>query len=52
MVWDDYYGKQANPYTADDFRRILAALEATTDGSADDQDLIQRTREALATEEG
>lgn len=50
MVWDDYYGKQANPYTVDDFRRILVALEASGDVSDEMVDLMARTREALRVE--
>lgn len=46
-MWDDFYGKQPNPYTADDFRAILAALIEV----GANEDLIERTREALATEE-
>lgn len=50
MVWDDYYGNQPNPYSAEDFRLILNALELTSDGSPTMLDLIERTREALERE--
>ena len=56
MVWDDFYGKQANPYDVDDFKLILYALEAQVSDLARTEhldqllDLIDRTKEALATE--
>lgn len=55
MVWDDFYGKQANPYSVDDFRIILYALEAQISVCSHEHldqllDLIDRTREALAVE--
>lgn len=57
MVWDDFYGKQANPYDADDFRAILFALGAQINTCSPEHldhllDLIDRTREALDTELG
>jgi hypothetical protein len=50
-MWDTYYGKQNNPYGADDFRRILAALKASPERDTPEmQRLIERTQEALETE--
>ena len=51
MPWDDYYGAQANPYDADDFKIILDALKALPDqDNAELQVLIATTQKALITE--
>ena len=61
MVWDDYYGKQNNPYDADDFRLLLLALKTyrwvlqDSDTPPEHREklssLIKLTQEALETEE-
>jgi hypothetical protein len=56
-MWDDFYGIQNNPYDSDDFRIILHALEAQVGACPEEHlqqlfDLIDRTKEALATELG
>lgn len=53
MVWDTFYGKQPNPYSANQFRLILSALEEKRDRGDSSEaltQLIETTREALATE--
>tara|TARA_B100001109_G_C18569199_1_gene337906 strand:- start:218 stop:397 length:180 start_codon:yes stop_codon:yes gene_type:complete len=57
MVWDDYYGKQGNPYDAEDFALILDALQWYLDYASLDMEteaqveaLMERTQEALDTE--
>jgi len=53
MVWDDYYGKQNNPYDDDDFRLILKALESCEDKDTPEvKQLIVCTYGALITELG
>lgn len=53
MVWDDHYGTQANPYSAEDFARILELLREAPDADTKaGQRLIGITEEALATENG
>jgi len=56
MVWDDFYGAQANPYDVEDFELILEGLEllrgrGTTTG-AELECLIERTEKALLKERG
>jgi hypothetical protein len=56
-MWDDFYGKQNNPYDADDFKLILFALKALVENCPDGgleelSSLIRLTKEALKTELG
>jgi hypothetical protein len=57
MVWDDYYGKQNNPYDADDFRLILLALKNLVFNFPKERldelySLIRLTQKSLEIEEG
>jgi len=50
-MWDDHYGKQANPYGVDEFKLILRTLKAAPNADAPEmRALIKSTHHALAVE--